>query len=62
MKNSTNFDSILKIVNCTGGLDYSLDCARNEVELAKSALDSIPDNSYKETMLNLADFSLSRIS
>ena len=62
MKNSTNFDSILKIVNCTGGLDYSLECARNEVELAKCALDSIPDNSYKQTMLNLADFSLSRIS
>jgi octaprenyl-diphosphate synthase len=59
-KDSTNFDSILEIVNCTKALEYSLNCARSEAESAKYALKDIPENEYKQTLLHLADFAISR--
>jgi geranylgeranyl pyrophosphate synthase len=43
-------------------LSYSRDRAAKEVERAKNALKEMPDSQYKNELLNLADFSISRVS
>jgi geranylgeranyl pyrophosphate synthase len=36
--------------------------ALNEADLAKEALQHLPDNRFKSVMIELADFSVSRLS
>ena len=61
-KTADNFGSILQIVKNHGGLSYSFQQAVNEVELAKQALLDMPASDYKNVLLELADFSISRAS
>ena len=61
-KTADNFGAILHVVNNSGGLSYSRQQAAKEVELAKHALAGIPDGVYKNVLLDLADFSISRVS
>lgn len=59
---SKDFNAILDIVSASGGLSYSYAQAKKEVELAKKALVNLPETKYKQVMLDLADFSISRVS
>jgi len=59
-KSAENFDQILQIVSASGGLDYSLNKAREHAELAKKALQPLSDSGYKQVLLQLADFAISR--
>ena len=61
-KTADDFGSILQIVKNHGGLSYSFQQAVNEVELAKQALLDMPASDYKNVLLELADFSISRVS
>lgn len=57
-----DFGTILQVVNTSGGLSYSRQQAAKEVELAKHALAGMPDGDYKRVLLDLAEFSISRVS
>ncbi|MBT3673261.1 MAG: octaprenyl diphosphate synthase [Porticoccaceae bacterium] len=61
-KTADNFSAILQVVNTSGGLSYSRQQAAKEVELAKHALVGMPDGEYKDVLLDLAEFSISRVS
>lgn len=61
-KTAEDFGVILQVVNTSGGLSYSRQQAAEEVELAKHALIEMPDGFYKNVLLDLADFSISRVS
>jgi len=51
---------ITEIVSASGGLAYSLDQARVHADLAKQALQAVPDNKYKQVLLKVADFAVTR--
>jgi len=55
-----DFSAIIQTVKDTGALDYVRDVARNEAELACQAIAHLPNNQYREAMVALAEFSVSR--
>ena len=55
-----DFSAIIQAVKDTGALDYVRDVAKNEAELACQAIAQLPNNQYREAMVALADFSVSR--
>jgi octaprenyl-diphosphate synthase len=59
-KSSENFSQILKIVSETGGVDYSLNRAREHSIIALKALDGLPESKYKQVLSELATFAVSR--
>jgi octaprenyl-diphosphate synthase len=59
-KSSENFDQILKIVSETGGVDYSLNRAREHSIIALEALEGLPESKYKQVLSELATFAVSR--
>ncbi len=61
-RTADDFGTILQVVNTSGGLSYSRQQAAKEVELAKHALVGMPDGEYKHVLLDLAEFSISRVS
>lgn len=52
--------SILEIVETTGGMAYTLACAKNQVTSALALLNNIPSNIYTAAMRELAEFSIAR--
>ena len=59
-KSSESFDQVLKIVSETGGVDYSLNRAREHSGLALKATQGLPDGEYKKVLTELATFAVSR--
>ena len=59
-KSAENFDQILNVVTACGGLDYSMERAREHSQLAAQALQSLVDSDYKQVLIKLADFAVSR--
>ena len=59
-KSSENFDQILKIVSETGGVDYSLNRAREHSNIALNALQGLPESKYKKVLTELTTFAVSR--
>jgi octaprenyl-diphosphate synthase len=55
-----DFSAIIQAVKDTGALGYVRDVARNEAKLACQAIAHLPDNQYREAMVALAEFSVSR--
>ena len=53
-------DQIVEIVKSTGALDYTAKKADREVERAIECLQNIPDSDYKQALVDLARFSISR--
>lgn len=53
-------DEIITIINETGAIDYTAHAAAQEVAYAKQALAILPETDYKQALLALADFSVSR--
>jgi octaprenyl-diphosphate synthase len=56
----THLDEILAIVKQTGALDYCLIRAQDESQQAISALDNVPDSTYKDALIGLAQLALKR--
>ncbi|WP_269519420.1 octaprenyl diphosphate synthase [Alteromonas sp. BMJM2] len=50
------------IMEATGALDYTRQCAQNEVNMAIDSLASIPDSQYKDALISLAYMSVERTS
>ena len=61
-KTADNFGVIIGVVNASGGLSYSRQQAAKEVDLAKHALAGLPEGEYKRVLLDLAEFSISRVN
>jgi len=53
-------DEIISIINETGAIDYTARAAAQEVTHAKQALTILPETDYKQALLSLADFAISR--
>ena len=61
-KSGENFAAILSAVKSCGSLEYSIEQAKLQAELAKKALSGLSDSQFKTVMADLADFSVSRLS
>ena len=61
-KSAESFAEILSLVQASGGIDYSMKCARQKALLAKQALNDLPDSIFKTELIDLADFSVSRLN
>lgn len=53
-------DPVLKIIESTGALEYSKSIAEKETQLAIDNLACLPESDYKNALISLANFSLSR--
>jgi len=60
--NLNSLDIILDILQATGAEQYVHKMAQKEADLAKAALDILPNNAYKEALLALADLAVQRRS
>jgi octaprenyl-diphosphate synthase len=56
------FESVLEVVNATGALAYAREVAVREAETARRALEALPASSYRDSLLELASFSVTRRS
>ena len=57
-----DFERVLAAVRATGALDYARAVATREAEAARSALSALPHSKYRESLLELAAFSVTRQS
>ena len=55
-----NLGEVMEIVTRTGGLDYTNEKAELEIQKALTSLENIPESTYKDAMISLASFSISR--
>jgi octaprenyl-diphosphate synthase len=54
------FPEIIKAVQATGALDVAMGVARGETERAKQALTALPDTQYREALIQLSEFAITR--
>ena len=47
-------------VKLSGGLEYTQQLAKREAELAEKALEPLDDSTYKQALLDLAKFAITR--
>ena len=59
-KDLTQIDSIIDITQTCGALDITLTRAKQQVELAKAALSTLSPSAYKDELINISDFVISR--
>ncbi len=57
-----DFAQVLEVLRATGALDYARDVAEREAEAARRALQPVPASKYKDSLLELASFSVVRRS
>lgn len=55
-----SIDAITRIIESTGGLEYTAGLARQETDLAVKSLSALPDSTYKQALRELAEFAVSR--
>lgn len=53
---------IQEAIVATGALDYTLEAAKREIGLAKSALAHLPSSEYQQALASLAEFAITRVS
>ena len=53
-------DFVMEMIRATDAIAYTEQLARSEAELAKAALQKIPDSPFREALTGLADFSVAR--
>jgi octaprenyl-diphosphate synthase len=56
----SQLEPILALVQQTGAIAYTLDCAKTEVAAALRQVDMLPDSSYRKAMIEVAEFALAR--
>jgi octaprenyl-diphosphate synthase len=57
-----DFGPVLEAIGACGSLDYARAAARNEAQAATRAIAALPGSSYKDSLLELASFSVTRAS
>ena len=55
-----HFDTILGIMETTGSIEYTTQCALEASNQAKDALRHLPDSPYKQALMGLADIAVNR--
>jgi len=55
-------DEIQAIIESTGALQYTVDCARKAANSAIAAISSLPDSVYKQALIAIVEFSVHRRS
>ena len=55
-----DFSQVLETINATGALAYTAQQAQREVDIACAAIAHLPDSNYKQRLLELAAFSVTR--
>ena len=55
-----DFSLVLETIQATGALAYAAQQAQREVDIACAAIAHLPDSNYKQTLLELATFSVTR--
>jgi len=55
-----DFAGVLEAIQATGALDYTREVARDQVAAARGAIDGLPPSIWKETLLELSAFSVTR--
>lgn len=58
--NADNIDAIQKIIQETGALDYTTECATREATKASSAIECLPDSDYKNALIALTHICIDR--
>jgi octaprenyl-diphosphate synthase len=53
-------DLVMKAIEDTGAIAYTIEMAQQEAEKAKEALNIFPESPYREALAGLADFSVAR--
>jgi octaprenyl-diphosphate synthase len=61
-RSAQRLDEVLAIVGRCGALDYVQEAARREAGLARSSLEGLPGNAYRDALETLADYSTARLS
>lgn len=56
----TKITDVLEIVQTTGALQYTSDCAQDQARRAARSLAGLPDNEFRDALIRLADFSVIR--
>ena len=54
------FSAVLEAIRSTGALEYAREQARSEAASACAAIERLPDSKYRDSLLQLADFAVSR--
>jgi octaprenyl-diphosphate synthase len=57
-----DFADVLAAIKGCGALDYAREAARREAESAKRAIQALPGSEFKQSLLELASFSVTRSS
>jgi octaprenyl-diphosphate synthase len=55
-----DLDQITRLIESSGGLEYTARMARREKELAVEALGKLPASKYRDALVSLADFAVAR--
>jgi octaprenyl-diphosphate synthase len=58
--NLADFTQVLDAIHATGALQYAAEQAQREADFACAAIQHLPDSHYKQTLLELAAFSVTR--
>ena len=57
---ASRLPEIIAIVTTCGAMDYTLEAARTAVARASEALETLPDNRFRQASSDIADFSITR--
>jgi octaprenyl-diphosphate synthase len=55
-------EQVMSIIKKTGALEYTIEAARKETEIANQCLSFLAESEYKKALMNLANYSLARTS
>jgi octaprenyl-diphosphate synthase len=55
-----DFDRVLKVIQESGAMQYTLECAKRECELAANAISMLTDSEYKHALIDLLQFVVDR--
>jgi octaprenyl-diphosphate synthase len=59
-RSANQLTEIVQAIEACGALDYTLERARAEVELARERLEFLPDGAHKTALVQLANFAVER--
>jgi len=54
------FESLIQMLHKYGGIDYTIQCAREYIQRAKQVLSVFEDSAPKEILMDIADYALAR--
>jgi octaprenyl-diphosphate synthase len=57
---TSQLTQIIQIIRDSGALDYTLNLAKEHAASAIKTLETLPESTYKQAMIDLAEFSISR--